>query len=103
MSDERSNRVRVAVDGVTVEGVAPERLKLIRAGQAPTSLEYALIAQASGRTVEWLLHGEEREYAAVECHASRYASLADTHDGAALCGCEDCVEYVAERESEGEV
>jgi hypothetical protein len=103
VSDERSNRVRAAIDAVTVEDIAPERLERIRAGQPPTSLEFALIAEASGRTVDWLLHGEERDYTAVECHASRYVSLADTYDGAALCGCPNCREYVAERESEDDV
>ena len=37
------------------------------------------------------------------CRAAEYASLADTYDGAALCGCSNCREYVAERESEDEV
>jgi hypothetical protein len=37
------------------------------------------------------------------CQASRYASLNDTFDGRALCGCPNCVEYVADRESEDEV
>jgi hypothetical protein len=34
------------------------------------------------------------------CRASEYASLNDTYNGRALCGCLDCIEYVADRESE---
>lgn len=101
---EQLDRIRAALVGVTVADIHPTRMGEIFEGRRlPTSLEFALIAEASGRTVDWLLHGEERNYAAVECHAVRYASLADTHNGAALCGCEDCTEYVAERESEEEV
>lgn len=37
------------------------------------------------------------------CRANQYASLSDTYDGQALCGCLNCIEYVADRESEDEV
>lgn len=37
------------------------------------------------------------------CRAAEYASLADTYNGSSLCGCPNCVEYVADRESEDEV
>jgi len=37
------------------------------------------------------------------CRAGWYASVPDTYLGSALCGCENCREYVAERESEDEV
>jgi len=38
-----------------------------------------------------------------ECQAAEYASLADTYNGSSLCGCSNCIEYVADRESEDEV
>jgi hypothetical protein len=34
------------------------------------------------------------------CHASQYASLNDTYGGRSICGCLNCREYVADRESE---
>jgi hypothetical protein len=37
------------------------------------------------------------------CRAAEYASVPDTYNGAALCGCPNCIEYVADRESEDEV
>ncbi|MFJ9101253.1 hypothetical protein ACIRJM_22625 [Streptomyces sp. NPDC102405] len=37
------------------------------------------------------------------CRAAQYVGVPDTYNGAALCGCLDCREYVAERESEDEV
>lgn len=37
------------------------------------------------------------------CRAAQYASVPDSYDGASLCGCDNCREYVAERESEDEV
>lgn len=37
------------------------------------------------------------------CRAAEYASLNGTYDGRALCGCLNCIEYVADRESEDEV
>lgn len=39
----------------------------------------------------------------ITCRANEYASLNDTYDGRALCGCLNCIEYVADRESEDEV
>lgn len=36
------------------------------------------------------------------CRASQYANLNDTYEGSALCGCLDCIEYTAERDSEDE-
>lgn len=42
---------------------------------------------------------DDQEYQP-RCRASEYASLNDTYDGRALCGCPNCIEYVAERESE---
>lgn len=38
-----------------------------------------------------------------ECRASQYVSVPDSYNGRALCGCIDCIEYVAERQSEDEV
>lgn len=37
------------------------------------------------------------------CRAAQYVSVADSYNGAVLCGCDNCREYVAERESEDEV
>lgn len=37
------------------------------------------------------------------CRAAQYASVPDSYNGASLCGCDNCREYVAERESEDEV
>lgn len=37
------------------------------------------------------------------CRAAEYDSLNDTYDGRSLCGCLNCIEYVADRESEDEV
>lgn len=37
------------------------------------------------------------------CRAAQYVSVPDSYNGAALCGCDNCREYVAERESEDEV
>jgi hypothetical protein len=34
------------------------------------------------------------------CHANQYADLDDTYDGSALCGCDNCREYTAERDAE---
>lgn len=34
------------------------------------------------------------------CRAAQYVGVADSYNGAAFCGCPDCIEYVAERESE---
>ncbi|MFE0739438.1 hypothetical protein [Streptomyces sp. NPDC058855] len=90
--------------GAAVDGVTDHRMQeILRGERLPTSLEYALIADASGWTVDWLLHGTERSTSVVVCRASDYASLADTYEGSSLCGCPDCIEYVAERESEDEV
>ena len=100
----RVERIRIAVVGVTVDGVTDHRMQeILRGERLPTSLEYALIADASGRTVDWLLHGQERTADPVVCRASEYVGVPDTYNGSALCGCPDCIEYVAERESEDEV
>jgi len=100
----RVERIRSAVVGITVDGIMDHRMQeILRGERLPTSLEYALIADASGHTVDWLLHGQERTVDPVVCRASEYVSLADTHNGATLCGCPDCIEYVAERDSEDEV
>ncbi|MFD6552780.1 hypothetical protein [Streptomyces sp. NPDC058398] len=37
------------------------------------------------------------------CRAGQYVSVPESYNGSALCGCLDCIEYVAERESEDEV
>lgn len=37
------------------------------------------------------------------CRAAQYASVPDSYNGSSLCGCDNCREYVAERESEDEV
>lgn len=37
------------------------------------------------------------------CRANQYASIPDTYCGSALCGCLNCREYVADRQSEDEV
>lgn len=51
-------RIRVAVDALPVEGIAQDRLDAILAGERrPTSLDLALIAEATGVTTMWLLHG----------------------------------------------
>jgi len=101
---ERLNRIRTALVGITVADISPTRMGEIFEGRRlPTSLEYALIAEASGVTVDWLLHGKERTVAPLECRAVEYVNVNDTYLGSALCGCEDCREYVAERESEDEV
>jgi hypothetical protein len=34
------------------------------------------------------------------CRAGQYSSVPDSYNGRALCGCLDCIEYVADRESE---
>lgn len=34
------------------------------------------------------------------CRAGQYSSVLDSYNGRALCGCLDCIEYVADRESE---
>jgi len=101
---EQLNRIRAALVGITIADIHPTRMGEIFEGRRlPTSLEYALIAEASGVTVDWLLHGKDRTVALVECRAAEYVNLKDTCLGSALCGCEDCCEYVAERESEDEV
>lgn len=49
---------------------------------------------------------EEHESSGVEesgCRAGQYVTVPDSYNGSALCGCIDCIEYVAERESEDEV
>lgn len=46
---------------------------------------------------------EEPERDELTCRASQYASLSDTYDGRTLCGCLNCIEYVADRESEDQV
>lgn len=72
---ERLDRVRSAVLGVTVDGIAAQRMQeILGGGRLPTSLEYALIAEATGRTVDWLLQGEERAADLVACRASDYVS-----------------------------
>jgi hypothetical protein len=38
-----------------------------------------------------------------DCRAAQYVGVADSYNGASLCGCDNCREYVAERESEDEV
>lgn len=101
---ERRERIRAAASGTPVDGISDPRMQeILRDGRLPTSLEYALIAEAAGRTVDWLLHGTERSVDVVVCRASDYASLADTYEGSSLCGCPNCIEYVAEREYEDEV
>lgn len=35
-----------------------------------------------------------------ECVASRYVGVADSYNGSAFCGCDNCIEYVAEHEYE---
>jgi hypothetical protein len=37
------------------------------------------------------------------CRAGQYSSVPDSYNGRALCGCLDCIEYVANRESEDQV
>ncbi|MEV8248113.1 hypothetical protein AB0R01_30720 [Streptomyces rochei] len=87
----------------TIDGIPIERLSRILTGQQrPTSLDLALIADATGRTVTWLLHGIE-EVAPDECVASRYVGVADSYNGSSFCGCPNCIEYAAEREYEDEV
>lgn len=34
------------------------------------------------------------------CRANQYVNIPDTHNGQALCGCPDCIEFVADRDSE---
>lgn len=92
----RVQRVRSALRGAAVDDIDAGRLQELRDGlRFPTSLEYALIAEATGYTVDWLLHGRDLGDAAsiVICTAVRYG-------GRDLCGCEDCVEYTAEQADE---
>lgn len=92
----RVDRIRSAVLGVTVDGITAQRMReILSCGRLPTSLEYALIAEATGHTVDWLLHGRDpRDDASImTCTAVRYG-------GRDLCGCEDCTEYTAEQDSE---
>lgn len=36
------------------------------------------------------------------CTAAQYATVPDSYNGSSFCGCPNCREYVAERESEDE-
>lgn len=58
----RLDRIRQVVGDKQVDGIQDERLGKILAGwQLATSLEYALIAEATGVTVLWLLNGHDEE------------------------------------------
>lgn len=82
---EKLNRIRAVTDGVAVEGVSDARMHEILAGGClPTSLEYALIAEAAGRTVDWLLHGTERSVDVVACRAREYKCVDDEPDAHCL-------------------
>lgn len=101
---ERLDRIRAATLGVTVDGIPDHRMQEILHGEMlPTSLDYALIADASGHIVDWLLHGQEPTADPDVCRAGQYVSVPDSYNGSALCGCPNCVEYVAERVAEDEV
>ncbi|MGV9888409.1 hypothetical protein [Streptomyces sp. NPDC003395] len=91
----RIDRIRAALLGVTVDTIKDDRLQDILSGtRLPNSLEYALIAEATGHTVDWLLHGRlPRSDTSVACTAIRYG-------GRDLCGCEDCIEHTAEEASQ---
>lgn len=69
----RLDRIRQVVGDKQIEDIAPERLQGILAGwQLPTSLEYALIAEACNVTVGWLLNGVDGEALMLEQLARRY-------------------------------
>lgn len=58
----RLDRIRQVVGDKQIEGISAERLSgLLTGWQLPTSLEYALIADATGVTVLWLLNGRDED------------------------------------------
>lgn len=69
----RLDRIRQVVDDQQIDGIHAERLSKILAGwQLPTSLEYALIAEACNVTVGWLLNGVDDEALMLERLAQRF-------------------------------
>lgn len=56
------DRIRQVVGDKPIDGIPANRLSALLSGwQLPTSLELALIGQAVGVTVLWLLHGHDDE------------------------------------------
>lgn len=69
--------------------------------QQPTQeqIKERMLAQRAGGSQMNDQPGDEQDV----CRAAQYVGVPDTHNGAALCGCESCREYVAERDYEDEV
>jgi hypothetical protein len=63
-----------------------------------TKIKERMLARRAGRNQMMDQPADEEE-----CRAAQYASVLDSYNGSALCGCPDCAEYVAEREYEDEV
>lgn len=58
----RAERIRQVVGDRQIPGIREDRLRgILSRWQLPTSLEYALIAEATGKTVLWLLNGVDED------------------------------------------
>lgn len=72
-SEERLERIRQTVGARQIDDITAERLDGILSGRRlPTSLEYALIAEACNVTVGWLLNGIDGEALMLEKMARRF-------------------------------